>query len=248
MGLQAMVITRLAVAKPAGAGFADPMKLLFGLLKLAVAAVALFWGGGLLLFRFVDPPATPLMLIRTVERGQSVRYRPLPLSAVAPALGRSVIASEDSRFCLHRGIDLDAVQDALDDYEETGRLRGASTIPMQVARNLFLWPGGGFLRKGLEAPLALALDAFWPKRRILELYLSIAEMGPGLFGAGAAAEAHFGVPAARLSETQAARLAAILPSPNRWNPVQPTAYIERRTGIIRGRTGQLSQAQLACIN
>lgn len=224
------------------------MKLLFGLLKLVVLALAIFWGGGLLLFRFADPPATPLMLIRSIERGEAVRYRPLPLSAVAPALIRSVIASEDSRFCLHHGIDAEEMQNALDDYEETGRLRGASTITMQVARNLFLWPGGGFVRKGLELPLALALDAAWSKRRILEVYLNIAEMGPGLFGAGAAAEAHFGVPAARLSETQAARLAAILPSPTRWNPVQPTAYIERRTGTIRGRTGQLSQAQLACTN
>lgn len=224
------------------------MRLLFGLLKLLLLVLALFWGGGLLLFRFVDPPATPLMLIRSVERGSAVQYRPLPLTAVAPGLARAVIAAEDGRFCLHRGIDLDAVQDALDDYEETGRLRGASTISMQVARNLFLWPGGGFVRKALEAPLALALDAAWPKRRILEIYLSIAEMGPGLFGAGVAAQAHFGIPASRLSDTQAARLAAILPSPNRWNAASPTAYIERRTGIIRGRMGQLGQAQLGCIN
>jgi monofunctional biosynthetic peptidoglycan transglycosylase len=224
------------------------MKRLLGLLKLLLAALALFWGGGLLAFRFVDPPATPLMLIRSIERGSPVRYRPLPLSAIAPALARAVIASEDSRFCLHRGIDFTAVQDALDDYEETGRLRGASTIPMQVARNLFLWPGGGFLRKGLEAPLALALDALWPKRRIIEVYLNIAEMGPGLFGAGAAAQGHFGLPAARLSETQAARLAAVLPSPNRWDAANPTAYIERRTALIRGRSAQLGPGQLGCIN
>jgi monofunctional biosynthetic peptidoglycan transglycosylase len=223
------------------------MKLLFRLLKMLVLALALFWGGGLLAYRFIDPPATPLMLIRMVERGEGVRYRPLPLSAVAGGLPRAVIASEDGRFCMHHGIDLGAVQDALEDYEETGRLRGASTITMQVARNLFLWPGGGFLRKGLELPLALALDAIWPKRRIIEVYLSIAEMGPGLFGAGAAAEALFGLPAARLSDTQAARLAAILPSPNRWNAARPTAYIEQRTGIIRGRMGQLGPAQTGCV-
>jgi monofunctional biosynthetic peptidoglycan transglycosylase len=223
------------------------MKLLFRLLKILAVGLALFWGGGLLAYRFVDPPATPLMLIRMAERGAGVRYQPLPLSAVAGSLPRAVIASEDARFCLHHGIDLGAVRDALDDYEETGRLRGASTITMQVARNLFLWPSGGFLRKGLELPLALALDAAWPKRRIIEVYLSIAEMGPGVFGAGAAAQAHFGLPAARLSDSQAARLAAILPSPTRWNAAQPTAYIERRTGVIRSRMGQLGPAQLDCL-
>lgn len=223
-------------------------RLLRRLLLLLLAALALFWGGGLLLFRFIDPPATPLMLIRSVERGAAVRYRPLPLSAQSMALARAVMVAEDSRFCLHRGIDLGAVRDALDDYEETGRLRGASTIPMQVARNLFLWPGGGFVRKALEAPLALALDALWPKRRIMEVYLNIAEMGPGLFGAGAAAEVHFGQPAGRLSETQAARLAAVLPNPNRWSAGSPTAYIQRRTGTIQARMAQLGPAQLACIN
>lgn len=223
------------------------MKLLFRLLKILLLALSLFWGGGLLLWRFIDPPATPLMVIRMVERGEAIRYDPQPLSAMPAGLVRAVIASEDSRFCLHRGIDLGAVQEALDDYEETGRLRGASTVTMQVARNLFLWPGGGFLRKALEAPLALALDAFWPKRRIMEVYLGIAEMGPGLFGAEAAARALFGVPASRLSESQAARLAAILPNPNRWNAARPTAYIERRSGVIRGRVGQLAPAQLACL-
>lgn len=224
------------------------MKLLFRLVKILLLILALFWGGGLLLWRFVDPPATPLMLIRMAERGEAIRYDPQPLSVMPTGLVRAVIASEDSRFCQHHGIDLGAVQDALDDYEETGRLRGASTITMQVARNLFLWPGGGFLRKGLEAPLALALDAFWPKRRIMEVYLGIAEMGPGLFGAEAAAQALFGVPARRLSESQAARLVAVLPNPNRWNAARPTAYIERRAGTIRGRLGQLAPAQLACLN
>lgn len=224
------------------------MKLLFGLLKILVLIVVLFWGGGLLIYRFVDPPVTPLMAIRMIERGEAIRYRPVPLAAVARGLPRAVIASEDGRFCQHHGIDFGAVQDALDDYGETGRLRGASTITMQVARNLFLWPGGGVLRKGLEAPLALALDAFWPKRRIMEVYLGIAEMGPGLFGAEAAAQTLFGIPASRLSESQAARLAAILPSPNRWNAARPTAYIERRSEVIRGRAGQLGPAQLDCLN
>lgn len=223
------------------------MRFLLRLAKTILLVLLVFWLGGLVLFRFVDPPVTPLMLIRSIERGGWIDYRPRDLEAVVPALARAVIASEDSRFCFHRGIDLGAVQEAWDDYGETGRLRGASTITMQVARNLFLWPGGGFIRKAIEAPLALALDFLWPKRRIVEVYLSIAETGPGLFGAEAAAQAHFGKTAARLSEAEAARIAAVLPNPNRWSAARPTAYIERRAGIIRGRMGQLSREQIACL-
>jgi monofunctional biosynthetic peptidoglycan transglycosylase len=212
------------------------MKALIRLLRWLVTAILVFWLGGLLLYRFVDPPATPLMLIRSIERGAWVSYRPVDDAAIAPVLGRAVVASEDSRFCLHHGIDFVAVQDALEDYDETGRLRGASTITMQVARNLFLWPGGGFLRKALEAPLALLLDALWPKRRILAVYLNVAEMGPGLFGAEAAARAHFDRP----------RLAAILPNPRHWDAGRPSAYVLRRAGIIRARMAQLAREQTAC--
>ena len=198
-------------------------------------------------YRWIDPPGTPLMAIRWFG-GTAVDHRPVPLAAVAPALPRAVIASEDNRFCTHHGIDFEAVQDALDEQEETGRLRGASTITMQVARNLFLWPGGGWLRKGLEAPLALAIDALWPKRRVMEVYLGIAEWGDGVFGAEAAAQRHFRKPAARLTRGEAARLAAVLPNPRRWNAAQPTAYIQRRTATIDGRVGQLGPDHLRCID
>lgn len=224
------------------------MRFVLRLAKTILLVLLVFWLGGLLLFRFVDPPATPLMVIRSLARGGWIDYQPGRLEAVAPALARAVIASEDARFCFHRGIDLGAVQEAWDDYGETGRLRGASTITMQVARNLFLWPGGGFVRKAIEVPLALALDFTWPKRRIVEVYLNIAETGPGLFGAEAAARQHFGKTAGRLSETEAARIAAVLPNPNRWSAARPTAYIERRTAIIRGRMGQLSRDQIACLD
>lgn len=223
------------------------MKLIFRLVKAVLILLLVFWGGGLLLFRFVDPPATPLMVMRSIERGERVRQDSVALRAIAPALVQAVIAAEDSRFCMHRGIDLGAVREALEDYEETGRLRGASTITMQVARNLFLWPGGGFVRKAIEAPLALALDALWPKRRIMEVYLNIAEMGDGLFGAEAAARAHFKKPAARLSTAEAVRLAAVLPSPVRWSAARPTAYVERRTAIIQARMAQLNRQQLDCL-
>lgn len=197
-------------------------------------------------YRWIDPPATPLMAIRWFE-GAAIDHRPVPLAAVAPALPRAVIASEDNRFCSHHGIDFEAVQDALDEQEETGRLRGASTITMQVARNLFLWPGGGWFRKALEAPLALAIDALWPKRRVMEVYLGIAELGDGIFGAEAAAQRHFGKPAARLTRTEAARLAAVLPSPRRWNAARPTAYVQRRTATIDRRADQVGGEAVACV-
>jgi monofunctional biosynthetic peptidoglycan transglycosylase len=210
--------------------------------------VVAYWLLGLLLYRFVMPGVTPLMLIRSAERGAMVWQDGVRLDAVAFALRASVVAAEDSNFCLHAGVDLRAAKDALDDYRASGRLRGASTITMQVARNLFLWPGGGVVRKALEIPLALAVDALWPKQRILEVYLAIAEMGPGLFGAEAAARAYFGVPASRLGTQQSALLAAVLPSPNRWSAAEPSAYVRARARAIEAEAQRLSSAQAACLH
>jgi monofunctional biosynthetic peptidoglycan transglycosylase len=224
------------------------MKIFLRLLKIVFATILVLWLVGLVLFRYVNPPVTMTMLISSVERGQWVRYRPVPLARVSPHLRRAVIASEDGRFCMHNGIDFDAVQDAVEDYGERGRLRGASTISMQVARNVFLWTGGGVLRKMLEAPLALSLDASWSKRHTLEIYLNIAEWGPGIFGAEAASQFYFSKPAASLSSAEAARLAAILPNPIRWNAARPTKFIERRASVIQTRMLQLNRTQLACVN
>lgn len=212
-----------------------------------LAPVLLYWVAGLFLYRFVTPAVTPLMLIRSLERGEMIWQQGAPLGSVAQALREAVVVAEDSNFCLHAGIDLHAAKDALDDYVASGRLRGASTITMQVARNLFLWPGGGAPRKALEIPLALALDALWPKWRILEVYLRIAEMGPGIFGAEAAARGHFGVPAARLGPAQAALIAAVLPSPNRWSAAEPSAYVRERARAIQSESARLSAAQRACL-
>ena len=224
------------------------MKIVLKTLKTLLLAILLFWLFGLLVFRFFGPPFTLTMLLSGIEHRQLVRFQPVPLERVNPFLARAVIASEDGRFCSHHGIDFDAVGEAMDDYEARGRLRGASTISMQVARNVFLWTGGGVVRKVLEAPLALALDAWWPKRRVLEIYLNIAEWGPGIFGAEAAAQAYFHKSASALSSEEAARLAAVLPNPVRWNAAKPTAYIKHRTGVIRTRMLQVSRAQMACVN
>jgi monofunctional biosynthetic peptidoglycan transglycosylase len=193
----------------------------------------------ILLYRWVEPPVTPLMLLRYPGAGRIDRHA-VPLRAISPELWHAVIASEDNRFCLHNGIDWHAVDDAVEQYDAEGRLRGASTIDMQVARNLFLWPGGGFARKGVEAVLALTIDALWPKRRILEVYLNIIEWGDGIYGAEAASRAYFRVDAVRLSRHDAGLLAAVLPNPRRWSPARPTRYIAERAATIAGRIPKLA--------
>ncbi len=200
---------------------------------LAVLVLAL-----IVLYRWVDPPVTPLMLIRLPAEGRIDRHI-VPLSAISPELWHAVIASEDNRFCRHHGIDWGAVNDAVNEYDEQGRLRGASTITMQVARNLFLWPGRGFVRKGIEAGIALTIDALWPKRRVLEVYLNVIEWGDGIYGAETASRAYFRVPAARLSRHEAALMAAVLPNPRRWSPAWPTEYIAGRADAIAGRIPKL---------
>lgn len=206
-----------------------------------------YWLFALVAYRFFNPPLTPLMILRSIDQREWIQHQSTGLNAISAPLVRAVIGAEDSRFCQHHGIDFDAVGDALSDYENHGRLRGASTITMQVARNVFMWNGGGAVRKIIEAPLALLLDAVWPKRRIIEVYLNIAEWGDGVFGAEAAAQIHFHKSAHALTAKEAARLASVLPNPIRWNPARPTPYINQRTSIIQNRLGQLGPQQISCL-
>lgn len=223
------------------------MKALRKFLLAVIGVAALWFVCGLLLFRFVNPPVTLTMLISASENRRWITHQNVRLEKISTSLQRAVIAAEDGRFCAHHGIDFSALQSAIGDYQENGKLRGASTISMQVSRNVFLWTGGGFVRKFVEAPLALALDAMWPKSRVMEIYLNIAEWGPGIFGAEAAARHYFRKPAAALTPREAARLAAILPSPIRWSASKPTRYVEQRTGIIERRMRQLNLSQRACL-
>jgi monofunctional glycosyltransferase len=190
----------------------------------------------ILAYRFLPVPLTPLMLIR-LEPGQGIAHRWVPDEAISRQLKRAVIAAEDARFCQHRGFDWEAIQDAWDEYQSGERevLRGASTITQQTAKNLLLWPGGGWARKALEAYPTALIELLWPKRRTLEVYLNIVEWGPGIYGAEAAARAHFGHAAANLSEREAALLAAVLPNPRRWSAAKPTEYMQRRASRIQAR-------------
>jgi len=193
----------------------------------------------ILLYRLVPPPATPLMLIRLAQ-GDGARREWMPLARIAPALPRAVIASEDTRFCQHHGFDWIEIDKAYSDFLEGERLRGASTLSQQLARNLFLWPGGGLLRKGAEAYLTVLIEALLGKERILELYLNIAEWGPGAFGAEAGAEMHFGKHARDLSPREAALMAAVLPNPREWRPERPTAFLRERADTITARMPEVA--------
>jgi monofunctional biosynthetic peptidoglycan transglycosylase len=166
-----------------------------------------------------------------------------PLAEMSAFLPLSAAAAEDANFCRHRGFDLDGIRAALAD---DGRLRGGSSISQQVAKNVFLWPGRSWLRKGLEAGFTLMIELAWPKRRIIEVYLNVAEFGPGIYGAEAAARAYFDKPANALTPREAALLAAVLPSPRNWSPVHATEYIQGRARTIRTRIDQLGP-MLDCI-
>jgi monofunctional glycosyltransferase len=213
--------------------------LLIGLLSVLLAPPVL-----LLIYRFLPVPITPLMVIRLIE-GEGLDRTWVPLAAIAPALPRAVVAAEDNRFCEHFGFDWQALQGQIDALLAGERARGASTITMQTAKNLFLWPDRSLLRKGLEAWLTPQVELIWNKRRILEVYLNIVEMGPGIYGAQAAARHYFGKSAADLGSLEASLLAAVLPSPRASSPAAPTDYILGRASTIRQRIDQLGP-MLAC--
>jgi monofunctional biosynthetic peptidoglycan transglycosylase len=184
----------------------------------------------------LPPPVSSLMIARLVA-GQGIDYRWTPLKAISPELAKAVITSEDARFCEHDGIDWGAVQqmveEAFDGDEQ--RIRGASTIAMQTAKNLFLWEGRSVVRKAFEAPLALWIDAVWPKRRVIEVYLNIAEWAPGTYGAEAAARRHFGKSAAALTRREAALLASVLPNPIKRSAAKPSRGVRRKAALIEQR-------------
>ena len=200
----------------------------------------------LVLYRVVPPPITPLMVIRLFE-GEGINKEWTPLEEMQPSLPKLVIAAEDNTFCSHWGFDLEAYQAQLEKSLKGRTSRGASTLSMQLAKNLFLWPGRSYVRKALEIPLTLYVELVLPKRRIMELYLNVVEFGPGIYGAEAAARAHFNTSAEKLSLQQAAQLAAVLPNPRRWSASKPTGYIQNRASLYRQRVDQLGPDYVACI-
>ena len=203
--------------------------------------------GWIALYRVINPPLTFLML-RDHLQGRHVERRWRPLSAISPNLPRAVIAAEDAHFCQHHGFDLEAMRAAVARNAAGGRLRGGSTISQQTAKNVFLWPGRSYLRKGLEAAFTVGIEVLWGKPRIMEVYLNVIEQGRGIYGAEAAAQRAFGHSAAQLTPLEAARLAAVLPQPIKRSAAAPSRYTRRYAGRIDRRIGVVRQDALdACL-
>ncbi len=198
-----------------------------------------------LLLRFVPPATSAFMLERRIsaalhgERDFRLRYRWVPWTRIAPVAPLAMVAAEDQKFPFHHGFDFESIQEAIHDADDGMRLRGASTITQQTAKNLFLWNGRSFVRKGIEAYFTVLIEATWPKRRILEVYANIAELGDGIYGVEAAAQTYWGEHASQLSAPQAALLAAVLPDPRRLHANRPSVYVQRRAAWIERQMAQL---------
>ena len=231
---------------------AKPSKGFFGRLARGVLVLVVVFGliGPILttaMYRFVAPPVTWLMIQRVFEgRGFDRRWR--SLDDISPRLVRAVIAAEDAKFCEHHGFDFQALERAMANNAKGRKLRGGSTISQQTAKNVYLWPGRSYVRKGMEAYFTVLIETMWGKRRIMEVYLNSIEWGPGVYGAEAAARKNFGVGADKLTPAQAARLAAILPSPLKWRAAKPGPYVKRRSGRIGRAAGTVNRdGMAACV-
>ena len=196
--------------------------------------ITIFW---VLSLRFINPPVTWLMVQRGFERKAGGKEWKLtkqwmPYEDLSDNLKQAAIAGEDAHFMEHWGFDAKAIADAFQRNEDGGQLRGGSTISQQTAKNVFLWPGRSWVRKGFEAYFTVLIELLWGKQRILEVYLNVIETGDGLYGADAATRHYFGKPAGSLTKRQAALLVAVLPNPRRWSPTKPTAFINRKANTI----------------
>lgn len=186
------------------------------------------------IYTIVPPPMTPLMVIRLFQ-GEGLSKDWTAYDRISPNLVSAVIAAEDAKFCSHYGFDWPAIQKAWSRNQNSTRIKGGSTISNQTAKNVFLWPDRTYLRKGLEFYFTGLIELFWSKKRVIEVYLNVVEFGHGVYGAEAAAQAHFGKTAATLSKREAALLAAVLPNPRCWSASKPTAYIRGRASTIQAR-------------
>ena len=214
---------------------------------IAVAALLAFAVLTTLIYRWQGPFSTWNMRFAQMG-GQEVSQSAVNISRISSHMVRAVIAAEDSRFCQHDGFDVEAIRQAIAEKEARGYLRGASTISQQTAKNAFMWNGGGWLRKGGETGFTFLSESFWTKRRIMEVYLNVAEWGDGIYGVQEAARARFGVDADRLTRRQAAQLAAVLPSPNKWRLDPPGPYVRKRTSQIMARMNVVQRDRLdACV-
>ncbi len=210
------------------------MRRLWRLLMRLIAVFILISVVSSAIYAWAPVPITWLMIERVVE-GNWINKSWRSYENISPNLARAVIAAEDAKFCEHRGYDWQAIKKAYKRNQKSSRVRGGSTISNQTAKNVFLWPDRTYIRKGLEFYFTGLIELTWSKQRILEVYLNVVEFGPGIYGAEAAAQAHFGKSAKDLTRREAALLAAVLPNPIRWSASKPTGYIRSRAGTIQAR-------------
>ncbi|RKR80028.1 monofunctional biosynthetic peptidoglycan transglycosylase [Mucilaginibacter gracilis] len=213
------------------------VRLILRIVKLAFilfVGISLFW---VILYRFVNPPVTWLMVTRGFERKSDgkdwkIDKKWTKFDSIADPMKRAAVAAEDQLFLEHHGFDFKAIEKAIDKNEHSKKLIGGSTISQQTAKNVFLWPGRSYIRKAFEAWFTLLIEAFWSKQRIMEVYLNEIEMGDGIYGVGAASQAYFHKPASQLTKSQAALIAACFPNPLKWSPAAPDNYILHRKYLI----------------
>lgn len=200
----------------------------------------------MLIYKILPPPITTVMIVRSLS-GATIKHSWINIKHVSPHVARAVMAAEDNRFCEHWGVDWPSLRGEVSDALRGGNTRGASTIQMQTVKNLMLWPGRSYIRKGLEIYLAPMLDLVWGKSRVMEVYLNIAEWGPnGIFGIEAAAQYHFKKSASRLSRSESAQLAAVLPNPQIMMAGHPSVYVREQAAAIDHRVDQ-SGTLLDCV-
>ena len=211
---------------------------------ITIGLLAVIATATIIAYRFINPPGSTLMLARSIM-GKSVRQKWVPIARISPNVIKAVITSEDGRFCQHWGVDWQEIRRAIK-RARNGQIRGASTISMQTAKNLFLWPQRSYVRKAIEIPLTFLMEAIWTKRRLLEIYLNIVEWGPGIFGVGEASKYHFGKSARNITTHEASLLAAALPNPILRRAGRPGPKTRKHSNIISGRV-TASPPQTNCI-
>ncbi len=211
---------------------------------LAFILLSLLW---VLAYRFINPPITPNMMIDILS-GRGATHEWMPITRIDRDMVRAAIGAEDGKFCSHNGFDWDAIQDAAKRNASGGRIRGGSTISQQTAKNAFLWNGGGYARKGVEAWFTFLMEHMYPKRRIMELYLNLAETGIGTYGVNAGSQRYFGHDASAMTTTEAAHIAAILPLPKKRGAIAPKGFTRRYGNTIAARIGAVARDGLdSCV-
>jgi monofunctional glycosyltransferase len=211
---------------------------LWNFLKKALIVFFVSSIGVTILYRFVDPFFTPLMLIRAGEQvihgdNIKIKYSWVDMEEMSPFMPKAALAAEDQKFFEHHGFDFEAIMKAFEKNQHSKKLRGGSTISQQTAKNVFLWAGRSWLRKGLEAYFTVLIEFIWPKERILEIYLNIIEMGRGVYGAEAASKYYYGKSCTKLSKSEASAIASVFPLPLKWNPIKPSPMLQKKQAWIR---------------